>query len=154
MTLRTALVIVVLGLLALFAMANWGTFVAPTRLSLIVTHVDAPLGLVMLGFTLLVAAVMLGYAFRVQMNALAESRRQAEELRRQRELADQAEASRFTEMRKYLEQELASLREGQQAAEQRLHQELAAATNTLAACVGEVDERLERQWPTPPERMP
>jgi len=154
MNLRTALVFVVLGLLGLFAMVNWGTFVAPTRLSLIFTHVDAPLGLVMLGFTAVVAAVLLGYAFKVQMNALTGARRQAEELRRQRELADQAEASRFTEIRRYLEQELASLRAGQQASEQRLREDLTAATNTLAACVGEVDERFERRWPTPPEKMP
>jgi uncharacterized integral membrane protein len=151
---RNILVVVVVGLLALFAVVNWGTFVTPTRLSLVVTHVDAPLGLVMLGFTAVLVAVLLGYAFKVQMNALSESRRQSEELRRQRELADQAEASRLTEIRQFLEQGLASLREDQRASERRLRDELAAATSTLAACVGEVDERLERQWPTPPEKMP
>jgi uncharacterized integral membrane protein len=154
MSIRTILVLVVSGLLALFAVVNWSTFVTPTHLSLVVTSVDAPLGLVMLGFTVALAAVLLGYALKVQINALSDSRRQSQELRRLRELAEQAEASRFTELRKYLDQELASLRQAQQSAAERLHEEIAAATNTLSACIGEVDDRLERQWPTPPERKP
>jgi uncharacterized integral membrane protein len=154
MSIRTILVLVVSGLLALFAVVNWSTFVTPTHLSLVVTSVDAPLGLVMLGFTVALAAVLLGYALKVQINALSDSRRQSQELRRQRELADQAEASRFTELRNYLDQELASLRQAQQSAADRLHEEITAAANTLSACIGEVDDRLERQWPTPTERKP
>jgi uncharacterized integral membrane protein len=154
MSVRSLLVIIVLGLLAIFAIVNWGTFITPTRLSLVVTSVEAPLGLVMLGFTAVLAAVLLAYALKVQINALSDTRRQSEELRRQRELADQAEASRFTELRQYLEQELASVKQAQQDSEQRLRDELATSTNTLSACIGEVDERLERASPTPPERMP
>jgi uncharacterized integral membrane protein len=154
LSIRTILVCVVIGLLTLFAMVNWSTFVTPTHLSLVVTSVEAPLGLVMLGFTALLAAVLLGYALKVQINALSDSRKQAQELRRQRELADEAEASRFTELRKYLDQELASLRQAQQSAAERLHEEIATTTNTLAACIGEVDDRLERQWPTPADRRP
>jgi len=154
MSFRSLLVVVVVGLLALFAMVNWSTFVTPTQLSLVVTSVQAPLGLVMLGFTAVLAAVLLAYALKVQVNALSDSRRQSEELRRQRELADQAEASRFTELRRYLEQELGSLRQTQVESEGRLREELVSSTNTLSACIGEVDERLERYTPTPPERMP
>jgi uncharacterized integral membrane protein len=154
MSVRSLLVIIVLGLLAIFAIVNWGTFITPTRLSLVVTSVEAPLGLVMLGFTAVLAAVLLAYALKVQINALSDTRRQSEELRRQRELADQAEASRFTELRQYLEQELASIKQAQQDSERRVRDELASSTNTLSACIGEVDERLERQSPTPPERMP
>lgn len=154
MSVRSLLVVIVLGLLAIFTIVNWGTFITPTHLSLVVTSVEAPLGLVMLGFTAVLAAVLLAYALKVQINALSDARRQSEELRRQRELADQAEASRFTELRQYLEQELASVKQAQQDSEQRFRDELATSTNTLAACIGEVDERLERQSPTPPERMP
>lgn len=154
MSVRSLLVVIVLGLLAIFTIVNWGTFITPTHLSLVVTSVEAPLGLVMLGFTAVLAAVLLAYALKVQINALSDTRRQSEELRRQRELADQAEASRFTELRQFLEQELASVRQAQQDSEQRFRDELATSTNTLAACIGEVDERLERQSPTPPERMP
>ena len=154
MSFRSLLVVVVVGLLAVFTMVNWGTFVTPTHLSLVVTSVEAPLGLVMLGFTAVLAAVLLAYALKVQVNALSDSRRQTEELRTQRELADQAEASRFTELRQYLERELEAVRQGQKESEERLREELVSSTNTLSACIGEVDERLERAAPTPPERMP
>jgi uncharacterized protein YlxW (UPF0749 family) len=144
----------VIGMLAFFAAANWGTFVTPTRLSLGIASVEAPLGLVMLGFSAVLAAVLLGYVLKVQVNALSDSRKQSEELRRQRELADQAEASRFTDLRKYLEAELGSLHQGQRNSVQQLLEEMTAATNSLAAGIGEVDERLERQWPTPPGQQP
>ena len=154
MSIRTILVLFVSGLLALFTMVNWSTFITPTHLSLVLTSVDAPLGLVMLGFTAALAAVLLFYALKVQISALSDGRRQAEELRKQRELADQAEASRFTELRTYLDRELASLKQAQLAGAEKLHEEVSAAVNTLAACIGEVDDRLERQWPTPPDRQP
>jgi len=154
MNLRAVLVVVVLGLLATFTFVNWQTFVEPTTLDLLVARVEAPLGLVMLGFTLLLVVVLLAYAFKVQFQALAEARRQSEELRRQRELADRAEASRFTELRGHLDEQLAGLRESQLEAGERLRRELADAANSLAASIGELDERIERALPTPPERMP
>lgn len=154
MSLRSVMVVVVVALLALFTVMNWETFNTPTDLNLVVAHVRAPLGLVMLGFTAVLAAVLLAYALKVQVNALSDSRRQAEELRHQRELADQAEASRFTELRGYLEQELAALREAQREAGQQLRGELTDIANSLAASIGELDERIERALPTPPERMP
>jgi hypothetical protein len=154
MSTRTILVLVVSGLLALFTVVNWSTFITPTHLSLVVTSVDAPLGLVMLAFTVALAAVLLLYALKVQVNALSDGRKQAEELRRQRELADQAEASRFTELRTYLDQQLGLMRQAQQDSAERLLGEISATSNTLAACIGEVDERMERQWPTSPDRQP
>jgi uncharacterized integral membrane protein len=154
MSLRSILVVVVIALLAIFAAVNWQTFVTPTDLNLVVTHVQAPLGLVMLGFTAVLVAVLLAYALKVQINALSDSRKQTEELRRQRELADQAEASRFTELRKYLEQEMQALRVAQQEATQGLRGDLTDTANSLAASIGELDERIERVLPTPPERMP
>jgi uncharacterized integral membrane protein len=154
MSLRSIMVIVVIALLALFAAVNWQTFITPTDLSLVVTRVQAPLGLVMLGFMALLVAVLLAYALKVQVNALSDSRKQSEELRRQRELADQAEASRFTDLRRYLEQEMAALRKAQEDGAQQLRGELADTANSLAASIGELDERIERALPTPPERMP
>jgi uncharacterized integral membrane protein len=154
MSMRTVLVLVVVALLALFTVVNWQTFITPTELNLVVARVQAPLGLVMLGFTAVLAAVLLAYALKVQVNALSDSRRQSEELRRQRELADQAEASRFTELRSFLEQEMAALRKTQQDAGQQLRGELIDTANSLAASIGELDERIERALPTPPERMP
>jgi uncharacterized membrane protein len=121
---------------------------------LLVTSVDAPLGLIMLGFTSLIAAVLLSLVFRAHLVALADRRRLSAELRQQRELASQAEASRLTELQRYIGTELGSLRQAQEASLRQLHEELTAATNTLAACIGEIDERLERQMPTRPAAQP
>lgn len=154
MNVRSLFILVLLALLAVFAVVNWAIFITPTRLSLVFTSVEAPLGLVMLGFTALLTIVFLGYIMYVQVTALSASRRHTEELRGQRELADKAESSRFTELRQYLEQELEALRRSQRESEGRLKDELTAATNTLSACVGEVDDKLDRIAPTPPERQP
>jgi uncharacterized integral membrane protein len=154
MTVRTVALLILPALLVLFAVFNWGTFIAPTRLSLLVTSVEAPLGLVMLGFVALLTVVFLGYLMFVQASALAAGRRQADELRQQRELADKAEASRFTELREYLAGEFEALRAAQNDSAARLRQELTETASGLAASIGEVDDRLERQWPTPPERQP
>ncbi len=143
MSVRTIVVAVAFGLLVLFALINWSAFVAPTHLSLLVTSIDAPLGLIMLGITALISAVLLSLVLKLHITTLADSRQQSAELRTQRELANQAEASRFTELQKYIETQIKTLRE-----------ELTGATNTLAACIGEIDERIERQMPTPPELQP
>ena len=122
--------------------------------SLVFTRVEAPLGLIMLGFTALLTVVFLGYVRFVQMSALSASRKHSEELRHQRELADRAEASRFTELRHFLVGELEGLRQSQLDSEGRLRDELASTANSLAASIGELDERVERMAPTPPERQP
>lgn len=154
MNVRSLLIVLLLVLLAVFSVVNWQAFNTPTELSVLFARVEAPLGLLMLGFTAVLTAVFLAYVVFVQMNALSANRKHAEELRRQRELADQAEASRFTELRQYLEQEIAGLREAQTASEGRLREEINTAANSLAAAVGEVDDRMARQFPTTPAQMP
>jgi len=154
MNIRSLTILVLLALLGVFAVVNWGTFISPTELSLVFTRVEAPLGLVMLGFTALLTVVFLGYVMFVQMSALSASRKHSEELRHQRELADRAEASRFTKLRQFLAGELEGLRKSQLDSEGRLRDELASTANSLAASIGELDERVERMAPTPPQRQP
>jgi uncharacterized protein YicC (UPF0701 family) len=86
---------------------------------------------------------------------LLEARRHSRELQAQRELADKAEASRFTDLRGFLETELRKL--GEQVAESRAgitgrldqaEQDLRTAIeqsgNSLAAYIGELEDRLLR----------
>ncbi len=155
MHLRTVLVLLVLGILAAFAAANWSSFMAPTTLSLLFATVQAPLGLVMLGFTALLTALFLLFIAYLQASLLMDSRRNARELQAQRTLADHAEASRIAELRGYLEAELPKLAgtitESQGAVETRLDRldrdlrsVVEQAGNTLAAYIGEFEDRLER----------
>ena len=106
MPLRTVLLLVVLAAIALFAALNWSAFLAPTTLTLGFAEVQAPLGLIMLGLVAVLTALFLAYLVYLQTTVLLESRRHAKELQAQRELADQAEASRFTELRGYLDSRL------------------------------------------------
>jgi hypothetical protein len=109
-----------------------------------------------------VCALFLLYVVYLQASALLDTRRQALELRNNRQLADQAEASRFTELRAYLETEqgrqLAQQGEVQSVLlaridqlEQALRTELEQTGNSLAASLGELEDRLDRAG-TPPEK--
>jgi uncharacterized integral membrane protein len=159
---RTLILVVLLAALALFAAINWQAFMAPTSLSLIVTQVQAPLGVIMLGFTVAIATAFLIFIVYMQAGVVLELRRQARALEAQRELADSAEASRFTELREYLARELSSLRTGTQPGnelqlkldqlQRDLREEIHTAGNTLAAYIGELEERLERRELSAPDR--
>jgi uncharacterized integral membrane protein len=158
MNLRTLLVMLVLLAMAVFALLNWPAFMAPTSLSLGFAQVEAPLGLVMLVLTGFVSGLFLVYILFQQAGVIMEARRYAKELKANRELADKAEASRFTELRGFLEAELRRM-EAQQSAGTRelsarieqvetgLKAQLAESTRSLSAYVGEVDDKLDRMNP-------
>ena len=84
-----------------------------------------------------------------------DARQNNKELAQQRKLADQAEASRFTELRTYLELELLKQtsqdKESRDAVLARLEQAerdlrltIEQSTNSLAASVGEIEDYLHR----------
>ena len=155
MKVRTLLLLLTLVAIAVFTALNWSAFMTPTTLSLGVANVQAPLGLVMLGLVAFLAALFLVFVVYLQTSVLLEARRHARELQANRELADQAEASRFTELRGFLEAELT--RQAGLDAESKavvlarldqLDRDLRSAVeqsgNTLAAYIGELEDRLER----------
>jgi len=167
MKLRTLFLLLVLAGITAFSVLNWHAFITPTTLSLGVAEVQAPLGIVMLGITgfltvffLIFTVFFLIFVVYVQASAHFESRRHAQELQANRELADKAEASRFTELRGFIESELGKLA-GSSAAgradaalverldrlEQVLLNALQQTENSLAAYVGEIDERLSGKAP-------
>lgn len=110
MKFRTLLIVLALAALAAFVAANWGAFLAPTTLSLGVTTIDAPLGLVMLILLGALTLAFVAFTAYMQTSAVRESRRNAREVQSQRELADRAEASRFTELRGFLESQLQQMK--------------------------------------------
>lgn len=151
----TLLLLVVLALIVVFAAVNWSVIMAPTTVSVIVADIQAPLGLLLLGITVMITALFLIFVVYLQTNVLLDARRHSRELQAQRELADKAEASRFTDLRGYLDLELRKL--GEQVAESRLgvigrvdlaQQDLRTTIeqsgNTLAAYIGELEDRIQR----------
>ena len=144
MRMRTLFFALVLLSVAVFVAVNWSAFTAPTRLSLLVTAVEAPVGLVMLGVVVLVVLAFGAYLVVWQSAILLESRRQTKELQVQRTLADQAEASRFTELRLIVHDELERLADQMTQALDALQAEIRDHANSLAATIGELDDRMQR----------
>lgn len=155
MRIRTLFLLMVLGAISAFAALNWSAFMSPATLSLGVANIQAPLGLVMLGMSAFLVVVFLVFVLYLQTSVLIDTRRNAKELQACQELADKAEASRFTELRGFLEIELKKLAD--QNAESKVvvlarldqlnrdfHSRIEQSENTLSAYIGELDDRLER----------
>lgn len=155
MYLRTILIVIVLGLLAIFALFNWSAFMSPTTLTFGVGTVEAPLGLILLAIVGLSTLLFLIYIVFLQSTSLLEGRRQARELQSQRELADRAEESRFQQLRAAMETELTNLETQTKesnaavlarldALERDMRSAVEQSGNTLAAYLGEIEDRFER----------
>ncbi len=166
MGLRTAVLLVVLLLIAALAALNWGLLASPTLMSIGFIQVTAPLGLIMLGLTALLGVFFVAYVVYLQSSILLETRRHTKEMQAQRDLADKAEASRFTELRNFLETQenahmarnaerhaalLARIEQFESATRLRAEQ----ADNTIAAHLGQLEDRFDRRPIAPaPAGMP
>ena len=137
----------VLVLVGAFALVNWEAFSALAPLSLGITTVQAPLGLIMLGLVAFLCVLFTVWVVSLQAGSLLEARRQTKALQAQRELADRAEASRLTELRIELMARFDRLHnESQRALEQ--------SANTIAAHIGQLEDRLEREHALAPPAAP
>ena len=156
---KSIFLVLFIAVVAAFVALNVSEFTRASVLSLGFTSVQVPLGLVMLALLAAVAVIFLGVMIYMQSSNLLETRNYARELSTQRELADKAEASRFTELRQYLEAQAASQQRREQAAEQVLGERFAAqnrvlmarveqSDNALAAYMGQLEDQIERREKT------
>jgi uncharacterized integral membrane protein len=122
MKLFNGVLLALLVALLVFAALNWTALAAPTLVSFAFFRAEAPLGVIVLGFAIALAFLAFAHAAVQRTAMLVESRRHAQELKALRELAEQAEASRLAELRRQLEE----------------------STNTLAAHIGQIDDKLNR----------
>ncbi len=155
MRIRTMFLILAIVLVAGFAALNIDEFTRTSVLSLGFTTVQVPLGLVMLALLVATMLVFLTTTVYIQSVHLIETRNNARELHGQRELADKAEASRFTDLRAYMEAQDATSQQREaanaRASDERLTQTLSTllarldvSDNTTAAYMGQLEDRLER----------
>jgi uncharacterized integral membrane protein len=155
MKFRTLLLLLVLLAIVLFAALNWTVFTTPATLSLLVATVEAPLGVIMLGLLVLLTVLFIIFAGYMQTSTLLDARQQTKALEAQRKLADEAEASRITEMQNLLnsallrlEQQVVESRQATNSRLDRLEQDLRSAVTqegtTLSAYIGELEDRLDR----------
>ncbi len=155
MRIRSILLLLAVLLTAAFVALNFDEFNRLSPLSLGFTSVQAPLPMVMLLALVAALVVFLLFSAYAKSAYLIENRRNARELKAQRELADKAETSRFTELQQYLAAESHAMVERDAQDSQRLDERLAdlqadlesrieQSGNTLAAYIGELEDRLER----------
>lgn len=146
--------------LAVFAVLNWSVLLTPAELSLGVADIQAPLGLMLLAALVIVVTLAMLYVLVQQTVMMRELRHSERELRAQRELADKAEASRFSELQQHLgrlqaqwlermDSVHASVLAGQTDSVQRLTQRLDQDGRSLAAQLGEIEDKLDRRLGLP-----
>lgn len=114
MSLRSVVLLVVGIVIVVFVGSNWAAVNAPTDINLLATHIHAPLGLILLALLVLLCVLFGVFAAYLQGAMLLEQRRHARELAAQRELAEQAETSRITELRGFLQEQITSLSTAQE----------------------------------------
>ena len=144
---RTIVLSLIVLAIALLAALNWTALATPSQVELGLTTVQAPLGLIMLALTVLLGIFFIVYVLSLQSSVLLETRRHTKEMQAQRELADKAEASRFTELRAVLEtqhqQGQAALMERLQTLETRWEQQTKELENSTAAYFGQLEHQLK-----------
>lgn len=156
MRFRSLPLFLVLAVTAVFAVMNWSVIVSPTMLSIGARTFEAPPGLVLLGLMALLCVSFILYSLSLQGSALFESRRHAREVQAQRELADKAEGSRFTELRNFMSAELLRVTQAEDAMRMQIMARLDAleqqSRSALTQQIGELEGRLERFNPPLDER--
>jgi len=150
MNLRTLTVLVVLLLVALFAALNWSLITTPAEINLVITKVSAPIGIILLAVIALLSILYFVFLAMIETSALLEVRRYAREVQQARKLADKAEASRFAELKKFLEGELGGIKGGQKDLREHVSnavEEARAALSlehdTLKSQHGELGQRID-----------
>lgn len=153
MRFRLVLLVVAILLVAGFAALNWSEVIRPAPLLFGPFVADAPLGAILLGALALALVAFLLSAASMRTQSLLESRHHYKELEAQRLLADKAEASRFTELRQYLDTNLREIRDRDATLSTEWQRELRAqmeqTNRMMSARLNELEHRLESRF----ERM-
>jgi hypothetical protein len=110
---RARLVFIILVALVVGAIAalNWPEVTRTSHLNFGVVGADAPLGAILLGAFLLTLAVFLLSSVVMESRNMVRWNRHHRELEAQRELAERAETSRFTDLRQHIDNTLRDSRQ-------------------------------------------
>lgn len=153
---RARFILLVLAILAVagFAAQNWSEIMRTSPLNFGIVQSEASMGLILLGLLALTLVLFLVSAITSRTQNLIEARQHAKEMHVQRELADKAEASRFTDLRHLLDTHLRESRQRDTTQHTEFEKALAQhqkdtriqieqLSHVLAARMGEMESRLE-----------
>ncbi len=138
---------------------NWEVFTASSVLSLGIIDIQVPLGLLMIALLVIFIVLFLAFTTYLQSSALLQARRHEKALQTNRDLADKAEASRFSALQTQLEVELKKLHDAGSdnkagilsrldALDDKISALLKQSENTFSAYFGELEDRLDTESKT------
>ena len=153
---RLIVLLVAILLVAGFAALNWTEFLRPTPLSFGLFVMDAPLGLTLLSVLTVTLVAFLVSSIHMQTVNLLDTRQHSKELHAQRELADKAEGSRFTDLRQHLDTQMREIHQRETIAASELEKAVAAGqrelrtqlelmNRTLATRLAEIEGRVDQR---------
>lgn len=145
MRIRIILLLAALLTTAALVALNWPEFVRPTPVSLGFTIVEMPLPLLLLVALLLALLGGMGNAAWTGARHEREMSMHMRELQAQRNLADKAEASRFTELRHYLDLQVSEARQREAVTAEALQATLIKGQRDMQASVEAMSSRLAAQ---------
>jgi hypothetical protein len=150
---KTIVFLLVFAALVLFSAINWNSFMVPTNLWLLVASINAPLGLILLGFIAVISLLFMVYIIYLQASQMAERKRLNQEMKTLRDIAEQTESSRMKELHELLKMEFSRvegkasdsqvfLQKHMDQLEQDLRTLIEQTGNSLSAYIGEMEDRL------------
>ncbi|MBE7940801.1 MULTISPECIES: DNA cytosine methyltransferase [Ramlibacter] len=152
---RARLVFIVLAVVLVggFAWQNWPEITRDSTLTFGIVQTTLPLGLVLLGALAVVLAVFLFSSAVQESRHLLDQRRQSRALQAQRDLAEKAEASRYTELRQHIDSRLGEVRtqgtlatsefeRAMMQGQRELRTQLEQVLHVLASRLGDLEARL------------
>lgn len=165
---RARMILLVVAILAVagFAAQNWSQIQQKSMLNFGILQSEGSLGLILLSLLGLTLLLFLISSATSRTQSLIENRQHAKALQAQRDLAEKAEASRYTELRGVLDNHLRESRQRETIANTELEKALAQhqrdtrtqieqLSHTLATRLGELETRLEaRLQRIDPSRQP
>lgn len=141
---RGRMIVLVLAVLLVagFAAQNWAEINRSTPLNFGILVTEAPLGLILLSLLGLTLLMFLISAATMRTQSLVEARQHAKALQAQRDLADRAEASRFTDLRQQLDAHLRDSRDHENRANAEMSKALATHQREMRAQLEQMNHML------------
>jgi hypothetical protein len=151
---RMIILLTAVLLVAGFAALNWSEFLRPVPLSFGIFIMSAPLGLILLMVLAVTLISFLITTAHIRTVSLLDSRQHNKDLQAQRDLADKAEASRFTELRQHLDTQMREIHQREATAgtelekavaqgQRELRTQLEMMNKTLATRLADIETRLD-----------
>ena len=99
MKIRTLGMLLIVIVMAVFLIINWGTLSQVTTVNLVYTEMEAPLGIIVVAAFAAVVVLLMAYTVWQQASVMMELRAAYKEARTARQMAEDADKSRIAEIR-------------------------------------------------------